>query len=210
MAALLAGSGAAALAEPTPAPAPAVADQIFLHGTVLVPGGTAQALAVRGGMILATGSDSDILAIPHDGAVVTDLAGRTLMPGLYDMHVHVLDAGMAMTECHLKQGGGAAAVTAAVRACAARARPGDWIVGGSWVGAAFAPGEQTRQLLDAAAPDNPVMLNDEALHSVWANSRALAIANRGYVMESGIVTMSGDAAQMLNDPRVRAAYPRPR
>ncbi len=37
-------------------------------------------------------------------------------------------------------------------------------------------------------------------------SRALAIANRGYVMESGIVTMTGDAAQMLNDPRVRAAY----
>ena len=37
-------------------------------------------------------------------------------------------------------------------------------------------------------------------------SRALGIANRGYVMESGIVTMSGDAAQMLNDPRVRAAY----
>jgi branched-chain amino acid transport system ATP-binding protein len=37
-------------------------------------------------------------------------------------------------------------------------------------------------------------------------SRALGIANRGYVMESGIVTMSGDAAQMLTDPRVRAAY----
>jgi branched-chain amino acid transport system ATP-binding protein len=37
-------------------------------------------------------------------------------------------------------------------------------------------------------------------------SRALAIANRGYVMESGIVTMSGDAAKMLTDPRVRAAY----
>lgn len=37
-------------------------------------------------------------------------------------------------------------------------------------------------------------------------SRALAIANRGYVMESGIVTMSGDAAKLLVDPRVRAAY----
>jgi branched-chain amino acid transport system ATP-binding protein len=37
-------------------------------------------------------------------------------------------------------------------------------------------------------------------------SRALAIANRGYVMESGVVTMSGDAKQMLNDPKVRAAY----
>ena len=37
-------------------------------------------------------------------------------------------------------------------------------------------------------------------------SRALAIANRGYVMESGIVTMTGDAKEMLNDPKVRAAY----
>ena len=37
-------------------------------------------------------------------------------------------------------------------------------------------------------------------------SRALGIANRGYVMESGLVTMTGDAKIMLNDPRVRAAY----
>ena len=37
-------------------------------------------------------------------------------------------------------------------------------------------------------------------------SRALAIADRGYVMESGVVTMSGDAKQMLSDPKVRAAY----
>ena len=37
-------------------------------------------------------------------------------------------------------------------------------------------------------------------------SRALQIADRGYVMESGMVTMSGDAKAMLDDPRVRAAY----
>ena len=37
-------------------------------------------------------------------------------------------------------------------------------------------------------------------------SRALGIADRGYVMESGLITMSGDAKQMLSDPRVRAAY----
>jgi branched-chain amino acid transport system ATP-binding protein len=37
-------------------------------------------------------------------------------------------------------------------------------------------------------------------------SRALNLANRGYVMESGEVTMSGDAKQLLNDPKVRAAY----
>ena len=37
-------------------------------------------------------------------------------------------------------------------------------------------------------------------------SRALGIANRGYVMESGVITMSGDAKVMLSDPKVRAAY----
>ena len=37
-------------------------------------------------------------------------------------------------------------------------------------------------------------------------SRALGIADRGYVMDSGLITMSGDAKVMLSDPKVRAAY----
>ena len=37
-------------------------------------------------------------------------------------------------------------------------------------------------------------------------SRALAIANRGYVMESGLITMQGQGSDLLNDPKVRAAY----
>ena len=37
-------------------------------------------------------------------------------------------------------------------------------------------------------------------------SRALAIANRGYVMDSGLITMTGNGKDMLNDPKVRAAY----
>jgi branched-chain amino acid transport system ATP-binding protein len=37
-------------------------------------------------------------------------------------------------------------------------------------------------------------------------SRALQIADRGYVMESGLITLSGDAHEMLHDPKVRAAY----
>ena len=37
-------------------------------------------------------------------------------------------------------------------------------------------------------------------------SRALEIADRGYVMESGVISMSGDAKKMLTDPKVRAAY----
>jgi branched-chain amino acid transport system ATP-binding protein len=37
-------------------------------------------------------------------------------------------------------------------------------------------------------------------------SRALGLANRGYVMESGEITMTGDANALLDDPKVRAAY----
>jgi branched-chain amino acid transport system ATP-binding protein len=37
-------------------------------------------------------------------------------------------------------------------------------------------------------------------------SRALGLANRGYVMDSGEITMSGEAKSLLSDPRVRAAY----
>ncbi len=42
----------------------------------------------------------------------------------------------------------------------------------------------------------------------WSRTPAARwqIADRGYVMESGIITMSGDARQMLSDPKVRAAY----
>jgi len=37
-------------------------------------------------------------------------------------------------------------------------------------------------------------------------SRALAIADRGYVMDSGLITMTGAGRDMLEDPKVRAAY----
>ena len=98
------------------------------------------------------------------------------MPGLYDMHVHTYFAGRDKLSCRFAQGADAKTIVAAVKACAAKAKPGEWIIGGSWVGAAFKPGEQNKRLLDAVAPNNPVMLNDESLHSVWVNSRLLAIA----------------------------------
>jgi branched-chain amino acid transport system ATP-binding protein len=42
---------------------------------------------------------------------------------------------------------------------------------------------------------------------VEQNARlALQAANRGYVIDSGLVTMEGEAKQMLDDPKVRAAY----
>jgi len=171
-ASLLAVAAAMGPAHAQPAPV----DLVFVHGTVLTPAGSAQALAVAGGTIVAVGSDAEIEAMAAANAQKVDLAGRTVMPGLYDMHVHTYFAGRDKLSCRFAQGAGAAAIAAAVKACAAKAKPGEWIIGGSWVGAAFKPGEQHKRLLDAAAPNNPVMLNDESLHSVWVNSRVLALA----------------------------------
>ena len=66
---------------------------------------------------------------------------------------------------------------------------------------------------------SPIMVDKifEVIHMISAKGvtillveqnahRALNVANRGYVMESGLITLSGDAKQLLNDPGVRAAY----
>ena len=165
-------------------PAPAIAhsadqasvDEIFFNGDILTPDGTAEALAVRDGTIVAVGSSEEVLKLPHNVSGEVDLDGQTLMPGLYDSHVHLLYAGQDLLSCKFARGSKANMIFDTVKACADRAQPGDWIIGGSWVAAALLPGEQTRALLDEAAPNNPVILNDESLHSVWVNSRALELA----------------------------------
>jgi branched-chain amino acid transport system ATP-binding protein len=53
---------------------------------------------------------------------------------------------------------------------------------------------------DVSAQGVTVLLVEQNAHM------ALTIANRGYVMDSGLITMSGGADQMLSDPKVRAAY----
>ena len=101
-------AGVPALAQPAPV------DLVFLHGTVLTPTGTAQALAVSGGIIVATGTDAEIAAMAPASARTVDLAGRTVMPGLYDMHVHTYFAGRDKLSCRFPQGADAKAIVAAV------------------------------------------------------------------------------------------------
>lgn len=151
-------------------------DQLFINGEIMTPSGWVEALAVRDGVIVAVGSQKDALAAKTENSQVVDLEGRTVLPGLYDMHVHAFFAGRQKRACNFPGKATAAVIVDTVKACVAATRPGDWITGGSWVGASFAPGEQHKRLLDAVAPDNPVVLNDESLHSVWANSKALEIA----------------------------------
>ncbi|MDX1382902.1 MAG: amidohydrolase, partial [Thermoanaerobaculia bacterium] len=67
-------------------------------------------------------------------------------------------------------------IVAAVARCAEE-RPGDgWITGGRWGSAVFPDTNPHKALLDAVAPDRPVILAEESGHAVWVNSKALELA----------------------------------
>ncbi|NLR70442.1 amidohydrolase family protein [Novosphingobium sp. ERN07] len=152
---------------------PVPADVIYVHGHVSTPAGWQEAIAVSGSTIVGTGSKADLAKHRTATTKVIDLEGRTVLPGLIDMHVHAVDAGLQANNCIFPQGAAMATAIATVKACAAKARPGAWIEGGQWDGSSLGKAKPTAKLLDAVAPANPVVLHDISLHSVWVNSAAL-------------------------------------
>src|SRR5262249_15475166 len=63
---------------------------------------------------------------------VFDVRGATVLPGLSDLHVHPLGAGLSDLQCKISQGSSLVQTKEAVRKCAERVHPGEWVVGGQW------------------------------------------------------------------------------
>ncbi|WP_432175879.1 amidohydrolase [Streptomyces sp. Tue6028] len=152
------------------------ADLLFTGGPVLTPEGrTATAVAVTGDRITAVGN-AEVHDLAGPGTEVVDLAGRLLLPGFQDAHVHPVPAGLELTQCDLTEAKTAEETLAAVRAYAAAHPDREWITGGGWSMEAFEGGTPTRQLLDAVVPDRPVYLPNRDHHGAWVNSLALELA----------------------------------
>ncbi|MGW1610630.1 amidohydrolase [Streptomyces sp. NPDC002285] len=152
------------------------ADLLFTGGPVLTPEGrTATAVAVTGDRITAVGRD-EVHDLAGPRTEVVDLAGRLLLPGFQDAHVHPVPAGLELTQCDLTGAKTADETLAAVRAYADAHPEREWITGGGWSMEAFEGGTPTKELLDAVAPDRPVYLPNRDHHGAWVNSRALALA----------------------------------
>ncbi|MFI6007281.1 amidohydrolase [Streptomyces sp. NPDC051243] len=152
------------------------ADLLFTDGTVLTPQGrTATAVAVTGDRITAVGRE-EVHELAGPRTEVVGLAGRLLLPGFQDAHVHPVPAGLELTQCDLTGAKTAGETLAAVRAYAAAHPEREWITGGGWSMEAFEGGTPTKELLDAAVPDRPVYLPNRDHHGAWVNSRALALA----------------------------------
>jgi predicted amidohydrolase YtcJ len=143
----------------------------------------AEAVAVANGRILGVGSNAAIKALAGPNTTLIDLAGKPLLPGFYDNHIHLGGplqpwkyGGMieAVPEW-LRGATNVESLVAALRRKAASTPKGEWIVGElsreEWPNTAL----PTRWHLDKATTDHPVALA-RGPHTLIVNSNALALA----------------------------------
>ncbi|NTX65133.1 amidohydrolase [Myxococcus sp. CA051A] len=133
-----------------------------------------EALAVREGKVLATGTRDEVLAAAGAGARVVDLGEATVVPGLTDSHGHLSALGQWEATVSLLGATSKAEALARVASAPSTSFQGEWLVGqgwdqNDWTEKAF----PTRQDLDAKHPDVPVMLARIDGHAAWVNSEAL-------------------------------------
>ena len=149
---------------------------LLTGGRVHASGQVSEAVAVdAGGVILAVGSAAELSGLRTAQTRVVELGGASVLPGFHDVHVHPVFGGILEKQCKIAQGASLASIQARLKECVAKAKPGEWITGGQWDASAIGR-IPDRGMLDAVAPENPVLLGDTSGHSSWANSKALATA----------------------------------
>ena len=155
-------------------------DTIVLHGSVYTENAKqpwAQALAIRGAKIVAVGGDAEIEKMRAAGTKVIDAAGRLVLPGFVDSHIHFMDGSLSLGRANLEGAKDASDIQQRLREYASD-HPGDgWILGRGWNYAMFGPEALPhKKYLDEIFPNRPVFLEGYDGHTYWANSKALALA----------------------------------
>jgi predicted amidohydrolase YtcJ len=164
----------------------------------------AEAVAIRGDRIVATGGNQAIAALAGPSTRRIDLKGRAVIPGLIDNHMHLLRAANTWLR-ELRFDGVDLRKQAAemLRARAKTERAGEWIYNiGGWAHQQFAddPRPFTREELDRIVPDHPVALQ-ESYNQVFLNSRGLQAL--------GIEAGKPDPADFVKGSIVRDASGKP-
>jgi predicted amidohydrolase YtcJ len=137
-------------------------------------GSRCTAVAVVGGRIVAL--DREALDRRGPATEVVDLAGRTLLPGFRDGHLHPLAGGVESLDCDLVDAVDVAEVLARLRAYAAAHPDVPWVLGYGYPPELLPGGVGQAALLDGVVGDRPVALWSSDHHMVWCNSEALAVA----------------------------------
>ncbi|MBZ5675492.1 MAG: amidohydrolase [Acidobacteriia bacterium] len=137
----------------------------------------AQAVAIRGDRVTATGTNQEIAQMAGPNTRRIDLKGKAVIPGLIDNHMHLLRAAATWTK-EVRWDGVDSRKQAVemLRARVKAAAAGEWVYNiGGWTHHQFAddPRPFTREELDQIAPNNPVALQ-ESYYQVFLNSKGLA------------------------------------
>ncbi len=162
------------------------ADLVLRGGRVVTVDETrpeAQAVAARGHVIVAVGSDREIDAYVGPQTRVIELAGRLAVPGLIEGHAHFMSLGWSRRVLDLTRASTWDEIVEQVGAAAREAKPGDWIFGNGWHQEKWktAPqpnvdGAPLHRNLSALSPANPVILEHASGHAIFVNAFALALA----------------------------------
>lgn len=143
----------------------------------------AQAVAVKDGRIVFVGSDAEVATWMGSNTEVIDAKGAFLMPGFIEGHGHIHNLGDFLRDINLMHVSGYDEIVAKVAEAAAKAKPGEWIVGRGWHQEKWTnkPAEQYlgypyHDALSKVSPNNPVILTHASGHSLYVNARALELA----------------------------------
>ena len=138
---------------------------------------TAGAVAVLGNRIAAIGSTGEIRALAGPGTRVVDAAGKLVLPGFNDAHVHFLSGGFSLANVDLRDASSPTELARRLGEYAKKLPKGRWILGGDWDHEKW-PGAPlpTKEMINAATPDHPVFVNRLDGHMALANSLALKLA----------------------------------
>ena len=143
----------------------------------------AEAVAIAGGRIVAVGGEADVMKHKGEATEIVDLGGRTLVPGFVDGHSHFFSLLDVQTQalCASPPAGDCNTVTdviAALKTAKERRKlgPGKFVMGFGYDPELLAERRPpTKQELDTAFPDNPVILVHVSGHGAMLNSKALSI-----------------------------------
>jgi predicted amidohydrolase YtcJ len=138
---------------------------------------TASAVAVFGNRIAAVGDTADIAKLAGPNTRKIDAAGKLVLPGFNDSHTHFLMGGYSLSSVDLRDATSPEEMAKRLAAYASKIPKGRWITGGDWDHEKW-PGAPlpTKEMIDAATPDNPVFVNRLDGHMCLANSLALKLA----------------------------------
>jgi predicted amidohydrolase YtcJ len=156
------------------------ADIVLIHGefyTVDSARPRVQAIAIRGGKIVAVGSSDEMRKWTGPQTRVINLHGQFAMPGFNDAHVHLASAGMAKLTVNLEGTKSLAEFQQRIRAALKNYKPGEWITGRGWDHTLW-PEKRfpTRWDLDGVSKDHPMIFSRVDGHVAVANSLALKIS----------------------------------